>query len=371
MPTPSGILWPRDPHTAAKHDLLRRYLQAWFPILLHGGFSRLGYVEGFAGPGGYTGGEPGSPIIALDIFLDRLDLLRERRLDLLLLEEDRGRVAELQRRLDQTLSHHSSTPAELKMTVRRGTCGQDLLPLLREVGLLRSPIFAFLDSFGGPDISYELVRVIATNRSSEALITFGPTFLTRFGHIDKHAAAADAAFGHRGWRAVVDQPPKQKKPFLLNQYRETLRRAGFRYTLVFEIVDEGGHSLFLLFGTSNEQGLRRMKDAMWKVDPVEGVRYRDPRDPQQMLLDLELQPNTAPLERGIVDHLSEVGPRTVEQLRRFALLQTVYRSEHVPRAVRDLLQKGHVRRSPERGQLAGSSVIEVSSTARWENHEIF
>ncbi|MCY3924683.1 MAG: hypothetical protein OXG52_04105 [bacterium] len=33
MAVPTGILWERDPHTAAKHTLLRRYMLAWFPIM--------------------------------------------------------------------------------------------------------------------------------------------------------------------------------------------------------------------------------------------------------------------------------------------------------------------------------------------------
>ena len=33
MAVPTGILWERDPHTAAKHTLLRRYMSAWFPIM--------------------------------------------------------------------------------------------------------------------------------------------------------------------------------------------------------------------------------------------------------------------------------------------------------------------------------------------------
>ena len=32
MAVPTGILWERDRHTAAKHTLLRRYMSAWFPI---------------------------------------------------------------------------------------------------------------------------------------------------------------------------------------------------------------------------------------------------------------------------------------------------------------------------------------------------
>jgi len=52
MATPKETLWELDPHTKAKHEILGRYLAAWFPILgtYH---SRIVYVDGFSGPGRY------------------------------------------------------------------------------------------------------------------------------------------------------------------------------------------------------------------------------------------------------------------------------------------------------------------------------
>jgi three-Cys-motif partner protein len=68
---PDEATWPIEDHTSAKHELLRRYLGAWFPILVSRGFvRRVLFLDGFAGPGIYRGGEPGSPIIAMSIPLE-------------------------------------------------------------------------------------------------------------------------------------------------------------------------------------------------------------------------------------------------------------------------------------------------------------
>jgi hypothetical protein len=32
MAAPSSVLWDRDEHTAARHRILRKYLDAWLPI---------------------------------------------------------------------------------------------------------------------------------------------------------------------------------------------------------------------------------------------------------------------------------------------------------------------------------------------------
>jgi len=50
MTTPKETLWDIDPHTTAKHEILQRYMKAWFPIL--GSYHhRIVYIDGFAGPG--------------------------------------------------------------------------------------------------------------------------------------------------------------------------------------------------------------------------------------------------------------------------------------------------------------------------------
>ena len=64
MAVPKETVWGIDPHTQAKHEILRRYLGAWFPILSRYN-DRIVYIDGFSGPGRYKGGDPGSPFVAL------------------------------------------------------------------------------------------------------------------------------------------------------------------------------------------------------------------------------------------------------------------------------------------------------------------
>src|SRR6266540_6602882 len=65
-------LWPITRPTQAKHMILRTYLDAWLPILGAGrsAHEHLVLIDGFAGPGRYSGGEPGSPLIMLSAYLE-------------------------------------------------------------------------------------------------------------------------------------------------------------------------------------------------------------------------------------------------------------------------------------------------------------
>jgi hypothetical protein len=66
---------------------------------------------------------------------------------------------------------------------------------------------------------------------------------------------------------------------------------------------------------------------MWRIDAVYGVRYRDPRDPDQLVIEFDENADLGPLRRALTAELQN-GARTLEQLRRHALLETVYRPPH-------------------------------------------
>jgi hypothetical protein len=98
-------LWRLEPATAAKHRLYKKYLDAWWPILLQPSAStgrswpHVTYVDAFAGPGEYVGGEEGSPVLVLDRLLrhdavPRMQLKRER-VHVILTEERRDRFEHL------------------------------------------------------------------------------------------------------------------------------------------------------------------------------------------------------------------------------------------------------------------------------------
>jgi three-Cys-motif partner protein len=62
------ITWKCEDHTAVKHNLLRAFFVKWVSVhsgyftQTHGGLVRI--YDGFAGPGVYEDGKPGSPRIS-------------------------------------------------------------------------------------------------------------------------------------------------------------------------------------------------------------------------------------------------------------------------------------------------------------------
>lgn len=69
-------VYPADPHTKAKHRILRAYLERWLVILdrnaqrIQRSQQRLLYVDGFAGAGEYERGVQGSPQVPIDAVVE-------------------------------------------------------------------------------------------------------------------------------------------------------------------------------------------------------------------------------------------------------------------------------------------------------------
>lgn len=345
------IPWEADPHTKAKHALYTQYLSKWMPIMIRGWGANITYAEGFAGPGVYLDGSPGSPVIALKTLVSDPDirtLVQQGGIRFVFVDHDQRCVDMLSGELAKAakpvpldrLGHYG-----IHLRVEKGECESDLGRLLARENAWERPILAVLDTWGGA-VSYDLVRSIADNPSSEVIITMQPQYFSRFAKADE-VTHGDRVFGSRDWREVDAQPPENKDRWLLQRYRDTVKSAGFSHVLDFELIDQRGHSLFLVFGTTHKKGLIKMKEAMWEVDDVAGVGYRDPRDPHQQTLAIELEPNTAPLRRLIADHLrTQPDQRSpILELREFALYNTVFKESQVMPVVREMIARNELTRA--------------------------
>ena len=291
------------------------------------------FLDGFAGPGEYTNAQDSSPAIAMEQAL-RSDVTRWRtQTRLVFVEDHRGRAEHLEYLLDARFPP-TVRPPGLVTRVHFGKCGDLFEQAIAAVGGWAGPVFANLDGWGA-DTDYEIVQRIARQPSSEVLVTFEDQFFIRFAKGDQQAG--ERVFGHSDWRRVDRLPTAEKKPFLLDLYREGLHSAGFKHVLTFEMIDEGGHSLHLFFGTTSKVAVEKFKDGLWEVDGVSGQRFRDPRDPNQMSFDI-LHPDFTPLESRVLELLGG-RDHSMAELCEDALLQTIYKETHVKPVVDRLIEQ--------------------------------
>jgi hypothetical protein len=124
-----------------------------------------------------------------------------------------------------------------------------------------------------------------------------------------------------------------------------------------ELVDEDGEARLLVFATADLKHLATFKSELWAVDEFAGIRYRDPHDAEGILVDISLTPQLLPLRRALLAELARQGSRTVAELQRFTLLETIYRPEDAAGALTSAVTAGEVTREPGKGRLTPRTVI--------------
>lgn len=281
MTTPRATIWDIEAHTVIKHRILENYLQAWFPILnKYNG--RILYLDGFAGPGRYSKGERGSPIVALEtalhhrkkmggelffVFIDK----REDRIENLKCE-----IAELN--LPECFKVHTEV-GEFQEVVGKN------LDLLESAGKNLAPTFAFIDPFGFSGLPFNLVARILQYPRSEVMITFMVDAINRF-LANRDPMTPRHIVELFGTEEVLDvlEYSGDRVLALRQLYQRQLEKVA-KFLRFFEMRNKDDRVIYyLFFATNNELGHLRMKEAMWRVDGEGDFRFSDSTNPTQTVL---------------------------------------------------------------------------------------
>ena len=299
-----ATIWPLEPHTKAKHEILSYYLKGWFPIVASFP-QRMLYIDGFAGPGEYIGGEDGSPLLALKVALQhRLrDKLKQPTVELvfIFIEKDEARCQNLRQKLSGL-----QLPPNFKV---RTYCNSfaavfgDMLTQIEEQNKRLAPSFVFIDPFGPTGFPMSLMRRLAQQSSSEVLINFQYQSLNQWFLPDpsKHEYLSEL-YGDERWRPALDiVDSDEKEIYLREKYREALEELGWRKVRHFGMVNKHNQrQCYLFFATSNWRGSWLMKRAMWSAAPEGDFEYSDLTGPYPKLFQM---PKDEEYSKGLADRL--------------------------------------------------------------------
>jgi three-Cys-motif partner protein len=330
------ILWNLEPHTAAKHRVLRAYLDAWIPVMAQqalvarsfaGERPRLLFVDGFAGPGRYAGSEPGSPLIMLQALLSHSAFSRLDGVDFafLFIEHDGRRVEHL----EGEIAALGRLPGNVSVQVHDGEFEQTFGALLDDAtgsGRRPVPTFAFIDPFGYSSASMSLAGRLLDFPRCEVLFFLPLSFVHRFVGRDGQENALNSLFGCGDWRGAIPLQGTERSAYLLRLFESKLaQNAGVAHVRSFQLRTQDGEDYRLVFGLGHRKGLELAKDAMWKVDPVSGTSYKGTTESgQEVLFSAGDLVNTAPL---LAELRSKFGVEwfTIEQAEDCTVLDTPFR----------------------------------------------
>lgn len=284
----TSTVWELEPHTHAKHVILRKYLNAWLPKVTKWN-PRVIICDGFAGPGMYKGGEDGSPIIAIKAYLEHS--YQEKiaaEIIYLFIEQNTERYENLRK---VVAPYKEKLPATVDIDIRNDDYDKALTEILDFIDNSNSalaPTFAFIDPFGIKSVSLETIRRLMAHSKCEVFITFMMSSLQRFLEAKEMEVHCDRFFGCAEWRDALPLVGDERETYLRTLYQRRLVDSdgvGARYVKFFTMRDERDVTIYdLFFATNHEKGIDAMKDAMWTVDKGGGISFSDATDPNQHVL---------------------------------------------------------------------------------------
>jgi three-Cys-motif partner protein len=330
------VIWQIEPHTQAKHVILRSYLGAWFPILnKYNG--RIIYIDGFAGPGEYEGGEMGSPLIALDVAINhRMRIGGE--IIFFFIEANEEKHNNLRNRIAAL-----NIPQQFHIEIVHGQFHEELTKVLDELnsaGEVIAPTFAFIDPFGFSGLPMGLIHRLLEHPRTEVFINFPLNPVNRFAQHpnDQIAAHIVELFGTEEVLKVGAMNERRSNN-LRNLYQSQLNGAA-RYVRFFSMYNSKNRPVYdLFFASNNSLGHYRMKEAMWRADPDGTFSFSDATNPLQTVMFVN---NPAPdLLNVILQRFSGASRVLTNRILQWIQDDTPYLETHMKAALRLGEQQGH------------------------------
>ena len=274
------ILWRFDDHTKAKHEILKKYIEAWVAILTQSiNIGRVVYIDGFAGPGESIDHEAGSPLIALDSIINhKLFNKFKSEIILLFIEKDPKRKEHLEELLRQKFSN---LPKKVKYKVIEGEFNDQLSGILNSLDEKQSklaPTFCFVDPFGWSDLNLDVLARFMMQDKAELLITFMAGFIKRFIDSPSHYESLKHLFTDNQINELKNSSPTTKGEKALQFFLENLKNKINKevYSISFETRNKTNNlEYYLIYLTSNVVGMKVMKDAMYNISDKGEFKFSD------------------------------------------------------------------------------------------------
>ncbi|GHO96558.1 hypothetical protein KSF_066060 [Reticulibacter mediterranei] len=326
---PRTTIWNIPELTSIKHRILRGYLERWFPDVLQQ-HERIYLLDGFSGPGEYTKGELGSPLIAVDVLHHcRTYSEQQRQTTFVFIEEKQTRCNYLRGLLEGRIPSQSDT-MHFEYSIECGEFVRTLSTWIEALEKAQSsfpPLFAFLDPFGFSDIPMSTIGRIMQHQHGEILLTFMYEPINRFlSHpnklIQRHLTTV---FGSEQWISIDLNGDREQQ--ICDLYRTQLCTLGkASYVCMFRLKHrKNATDYFLIFCTHNLKSIEKMKEIFWQIDPVCGYTYsvqKQGKDNRQLFLPL-LEPDYSVLTEQLVSHFggSTISMCTLEE---YILAETAF-----------------------------------------------
>ena len=336
---PKTTLWPLEDHTRGKHEVLKNYMDAWLPIMRRWN-ERVLFIDAFAGPGEYEGGEDGSPVIALKSLINHSARQSMRgAITYMFIEKD----PERKKHLDDVIKQmKDEIPDNCDILSYSATFDEKLTEVLDKIDEQKrrlAPAFVMIDPFGVSDTPMTVIRRILANPKTEVYISFMYEAINRFREEPHLAPHFDNLFGCPDWRRGLEiADGTLRKDYFYGLYKDCLKNAGAKYVLQFELYRDERLIYAIFFATQHEKGCDVMKRAMWKTAPFGDFKFKS-GTAHQLTLGIEPADFTT-LREALHTEFGQNRWVTIEEVEKFTMTdKTEFHTGHLKQKTLSPMEK--------------------------------
>jgi three-Cys-motif partner protein len=256
VPDDADEKWSYPKHTAAKHEILKRYLGAWLSILGRGKHPRLVLLDGFAGRGKYMEGQPGSPAIMFERAAAVADDGKAQEVWVRCSEPNETNFAYLKDVCDG-LSHPKVKILPTPETFEE--VAQKFIEFAKGTNS-PPPTFVMVDPYGVKGVRLETMRELLSFDRVEVFLTFMVRDPARF--MEGYDQALTALFGSDAWRECIGASDRPE--CLMRTFQSVVTRDVAEYVLPYKVHEDERKTVlyYLVHLTNNDRGMRVMKEKM-------------------------------------------------------------------------------------------------------------
>jgi len=173
-------------------------------------------------------------------------------------------------------------------------------------------------------------------------------------HPDKDVAAhVHSLLGGDFTQQILRASDKKRTDLILPIYERQLSTKA-RYVRTFKMYDEGNvNDNALIFAGNSPLGFEKMKDAMWKLDPIFGKSFSAYHAERSQsfagLFDNQEEPQTRLLGHQALKLLIETGPMSCEALLKWTVADTDFLAQHLRRELTRLHQDNKITAADPKG----------------------
>lgn len=339
-------------HSEIKLSILKEYTIPWMRrvILNKFGPRKCLIIDGFAGPGKYKNDIDGSPLILIKNAIDFYEQSRKNRwpdpkIYIFLNELDQeyykdliDNVKELGFSSLNNREFNSENYGTIHILIENKRFEEFMNPILSitEKGNSLIPSFCFVDPFGFSSTPFSLFVKYLENNNAELLINFIYEFTNRFirhpnkkiqEQISTHMGLVDLKdLGNE----IKDLTPLERKKAIIKTYSDNiLVETDAAYVRNFDIKVEGKTKMILFHVTKNINGLKLMKETMWKFDDTGQYVYNSRKDDLEQLvfeqiLTTDHQYHLTLLSEQISTYFSKQKNVSINEIEEFVAVETDY-----------------------------------------------